>query len=143
MLWVKDYKTIALEWVEELCAVEDDINRITNTTAWTNLWLNKALSHTGVSYWVTEKVAAVQTLPGDSNRQPCGLKPTALTRPGWHHPRRDRRNSWDAFKQRLTLTHHQPTCIHYHLTTQHSMGAGNGNSLSTRGNKLSSYIRFT
>ncbi len=121
---------------------EDDINRITNTAAWTNLWLNKALSHRGVSCWVTDKVATVQTLSGDSNRQPCSLKPTAVTRPGWHRPR------WAAVTAGMLLSSGshwlitgQPACTYYHLTIQHLVGAGNGNSLRTPVNKLSSYIK--
>lgn len=48
-----------------------------------------------------------------------GFKPTTM-QPQTHcgdpprlaPPPPGRRNSWDAFKRRLTLTHHRPTCLY-------------------------------
>lgn len=52
-----------------------------------NLWSNTGLSHRRVSECLKEKVGTVQTLSGESNRQPHSLKPTALTLTGWRRPR--------------------------------------------------------
>lgn len=122
-------------------AGERGVSGVTTTTPSAKLWLNKALSHRGASSWVTVKTAAVQKLSGESNRQPHGHKPTAVTRPGRRRPR------WAAATTAGMLLSSGCrwliACMCYRLTPQHLVSAGDGNSLRTRGNKRSSYIRFT